>query len=132
MRVVVDAGLLEGGMTAKEAAPVIGRILHGIVIANVAYLRRNPHIPHPYKAGIRYQREPRGQEHWKGIAQTLRDGHGDCEDLASYLAAWYRARGQKAQIHIVWKRSRRGGRLFHIQVRGPSGRIEDPSRVLGM
>ena len=132
MKVIIDAGLLEGGMSAEAAARVIGGLLSGVVRANVDYLRRHPWTPHPYRAGLRYQREPRGQEHWKGISQILRDRHGDCEDLSAYLAAWYIARGQKAQIHLTWKRTRRGGRLFHVQVRGPSGRIEDPSRVLGM
>lgn len=119
-------------MSAPDAAKVIGKLLTGVVASNVSYLRRHPRTPHPYKAGIRYQREPRGREHWKGIRQIIADGHGDCEDLASYLAAWYIVRGKCAKIHLVWKRTAGGGRLFHVQVRGPSGRIEDPSRVLGM
>lgn len=132
MRLVMNVGLLEQGMSTQDAATVIGRMLQGVVTANVSYLRRHPQTPHPYEAGIRYRREPSGQEQWKGIKQILTDRHGDCEDLASYLAAWYRAHNQKAHIHLVWKQTRGGGRLFHVQVRGPSGQIEDPSRVLGM
>lgn len=132
MRVVVDAGLLEDGMSAADAADVIGQLVKGVVTANVAYLRRHPRTPHPYKAQVRYRREPRGREHWKGVKQVLRDGHGDCEDLAAYLAAWYLVRGRKASIHLTWKKTPGGGRLFHVQVRGPDGKIEDPSRVLGM
>lgn len=132
MRLEVVAGLMEDGQTAKAAARVLGQFLRALVTANVEYLRRHPDAPHPYKAGIRYQREPKGQERWKGIGQVLADRHGDCEDLASYLAAWYLVRGQEAKIHLVWRRRRNGGRLFHVQVRGPSGQVEDPSAVLGM
>jgi len=132
VRLEVVAGVLEHGQSAEAGAKVLGHFLRALVAANVDYLRRHPSTPHPYRAGIRYQREPRGQEAWKGIGQVLADRHGDCEDLASYLAAWYVAHGQRAQIHLVWRRRRNGGRLFHVQVRGPSGQVEDPSAVLGM
>lgn len=132
MRVLYDGGLLEH-MTERESAEAMLDIMRALVRGNLAYLKRYPQTPHPYKSGVRYRRER--SEHWKGIPAILGDRHGDCEDLASYLAAWYLAHGQRASIVLRWKVVRQGKtkrRLFHVMVRGPTGQIEDPSKVLGM
>lgn len=133
MRVLFDGGLLEH-MDERQSALAMLDVLRALVRGNVAYLRSRPQTPHPYRAGIQYRRE-KNSEHWKSIPAVLRDGQGDCEDLASYLAAWYVAKGQRASIVLRWKviwDGRKKRRLFHVLVRGPTGQIEDPSKVLGM
>ena len=61
-----------------------------------------------------------------------RDGGGDFEDLAAYLAAYLVFKKVKPVGLIVrWALTPTGGRLFHILVKGPKG-PEDPSKKLGM
>lgn len=130
MRVTIDAGILET-LSTRASADVLGALIVSLVKANLAYLATHPNAPHPYEAGVVYRREPRGTELWKGIEQILRDGHGDCEDLAAYLVAWNLARGIPATVVLRWKVQRDGGRLFHVLTR-VAGEYEDPSRRLGM
>lgn len=99
---------------------------------NVAYLLSHPEVAHPYQSGVRYRRERRGQERWQGIKKLLRRKRGDCEDLAAYLAAWYRARlGIKAKV-VLKRFDKHGNVWYHAIVKLPSGRIVDPSKALGM
>lgn len=57
----------------------------------------------------------------------------NCEDLACWRAAEYRVRyGINAIPTFIWKVRPNGGHLYHILVKLPDGRIEDPSRALGM
>lgn len=89
--------------------------------------RRYPSL---YKSGVRYQREPKEPgrfERWKTIRELIDTGFGDCEDLASARVAELRMMGVRA---IPWLRRR--GNTWHVVVRYPNGRIEDPSRRLGM
>jgi hypothetical protein len=131
--VLFDAGLLDE-LDARETAHVLTDLLQALVRANLAYLRKH-RTPHPYKSGVRYQRETkrdsRTPEHFCGVRKVLERGHGDCEDLASWLVAHYLARGEKARIVLKWG-ERDGARLYHVLVRNPAGELEDPSRVLGM
>jgi hypothetical protein len=130
VKVVFDGGLLEH-VGPKRTAKVLTMLLKALVECNLAYLEKHPNAPHPYRAGIRYARERRG-EAWKSIARVLKDGEGDCEDLAAYLAAFMAFHGTKPVGLVVrWKVQPSGGRLFHVLVRGPNG-LEDPSKKLGM
>jgi hypothetical protein len=57
----------------------------------------------------------------------------NCEDLACWRAAELRVRyGIQAEPTFIWKLRPNGGYLYHILVKLPDGRIEDPSRTLGM
>lgn len=57
----------------------------------------------------------------------------NCEDLACWRAAELRVRYGIAAIPIFTCKPRaNGGYLYHITVQLPDGRIEDPSRRLGM
>lgn len=57
----------------------------------------------------------------------------NCEDLACWRAAELRERYKvDAEPTFIWKLRPNGGYLYHILVRYPDGRIEDPSRTLGM
>lgn len=86
--------------------------------------------PSLYRSGVRYQREPRGQEDWQTVSRTFRLKYGDCEDLAAWRAAELVVTGEDTGARAVIKRVRPG--LIHCLVQRGSGAMEDPSRVLGM
>ena len=105
----------------------IEKLLEGLVLLNVGELRAG-RCPPLYESGARYVREPLGQEDWQTATEVFRSKHGDCEDLAAYLAASYRVRGVAARCKII---DIRPG-LKHVVVELPDGSIEDPSKKLGM
>ena len=102
--------------------------LSGLVAANRILLRRNSRAPKLYGSGVRYQAEPRGSEKWQTIPQVIAAGRGDCEDLASWRAAELQEMGIPAKAVVI----RTGRRMYHAVVLLPDGRLEDPSRRLGM
>jgi hypothetical protein len=99
-------------------------------------------IPALYDSGVRYRAEPEGQEDWLDVLSCLQahkeELQGgpkstiDCEDLACWRAAELQAQGIAAHPVFVWRKINDGSHLYHIVVRYPDGRIEDPSRKLGM
>ncbi len=110
---------------------VLGVLLRALSASNLAYLRQHPRTPALYRAGVRYRAEPFPREEWRGVAEVLREHHGDCEDLACWRVAELRRRGVAAEPIF---RHRQVGRLsvYHILVRHPDGTVEDPSALLGM
>lgn len=86
--------------------------------------------PRLYNSGVRYQREPRGQEDWQTVSRAYRSKFADCEDLAAWRAAELVVSGEDRRARAVIKRVRPG--LIHCLVQRGSGLMEDPSRVLGM
>ena len=83
--------------------------------------------------GIYYEEEPPGQEDWQDLLTCMKLKASDCEDLACFRAAELRVRhGIMARPTFVHRVRPNGGNLYHVQVQYPDGRIEDPSRVLGM
>lgn len=121
--------------TSPEAkAPseaVLRLLLEALTQANSIYLAEHPDTPPLYASGVRYAREPLGQEVWQGIVAARAAGVADCEDLACWLAAEYRQRGIAARP-VFYSRMRNGLLIYHIVVMLPNGSIEDPSRMLGM
>lgn len=109
------------------------RALEFLVSLNRQQIRQaSGRIPQLYKAGVEYEREGRTiggrpKEHWRLISQVLKRGAGDCEDLTAWRVAELRERGINAVPDIT-----RQGRMFHVRVRYPDGRLEDPSKRLGM
>lgn len=107
-----------------------------LVALNIDFLKRAQgakRIPPLYSAGVRYRREPKPKhgnrlEQFALIPVVLRQGHGDCEDLAAWRVAELRMQGKRATPWIV----RVNEHLFHVQVKRGDGTIEDPSRELGM
>lgn len=95
------------------------------------YLRHFPGTPKLYDAGIRYTRE-KGTEDWCGIKIGLRTKKMDCEDLSCWRVAELRERMKEPAKPRVKFRNVNGFWHYHIQVERGDGRIEDPSRVLGM
>lgn len=107
----------------------IAGMLRGLQLACEAQLRTRRY-PMLYRAGVRYQAEPLGQERWQIPSVTLQLRAGDCEDLAAWRAAELVVNGLDRAALAVVKIVRPG--LMHCVVRRGNGQIEDPSRVLGM
>lgn len=119
-------------LNSIDSAQELLNMLEQLVISNTSYLERHPRIPHPYQSGLYYDTEPEGQENWLGVEALLKAGWGDCEDLAAYLAGWYRARKQ-IMARVVLIRFTKGKHVwYHAVVKMPDGDLEDPSKVLGM
>ena len=102
-------------------------LLWGLVLASQEQMR-HVRIPSLYTSGVRYRREPTAREQWQTALETARLGYGDCEDLVAYRCAELRMKGVRAEPYCYAPRPG----LIHCQVRLPGGKIEDPSKRLGM
>ena len=149
-RVVFNVHLFTGPQQRALSEAVLRCMLNTLTAANIALLKSKPTLPTVYQAGIPYRAEkPRikGQpipEEWNDIETCLRQGWADCEDLACWLVAdlltgrdpRFRGRRIPARTDFSWRPViGPGGRplsLYHIFVRLPGGRKEDPSARLGM
>ena len=114
-------------------------LLDALTKIHLDHLLYYPRTPSLYESGVVYEREPPGREDWQDILTTLRRGNGDCEDLATWRAADLlrrgipaRAFGRPRPMLIPGPYGPEHGTLWHILVRRPGGRIEDPSKILGM
>ena len=105
----------------------IAAALEGLTRLNMQQLRARPRPP-LYKCGIRYARDV--GETWDSADICTKRGYGDCEDLACWRAAELRLAGVPAKAVVV--RSHTPGVAWHCVVRHANGRLEDPSRKLGM
>lgn len=107
-------------------------LMFGLIQANVQWLEAHPETPRLLTSKVRYRPEY-GTEIWQDIPTTLRQGYGDCEDLAMWRCAELIAQGIGAMPYITWRTSPGAGNtIYHALVRWPDGKIEDPSRALGM
>lgn len=97
------------------------------VDACVRDLRRHPSSRSLYACGVVYDARDPG-ERWQLPSETRARGRGDCEDLASYRAAELRLGGESCRVVV----RRTGPRVLHAVVERADGRIEDPSKRLGM
>ena len=123
------------GRTPKLNERILYILLDALVKIDELWLRYKPSLPPLYRSGVYYQQEPQGVEDWCDIGEVMRQGFADCEDLAAWRVAELRVRhGINARPYVKKPRVIRGGRvlMYHIQVLLPDGRIEDPSRRLGM
>jgi hypothetical protein len=134
MRIVFDiemprtrVGLLT---TGNGKLPLLRPLLFALVEVNLWHLNHG-NFPPLYSSGVVYQPEPPGEEDWKDLVGCLRDGWGDCEDLACWRVAEYRKRGIHA-VPEMYDRQIDCIRLIHVLCRLPDGRLEDPSKQLGM
>lgn len=129
--------VLQGNADPKEkvlAERALNHMLLALQRMDEDYLRAYPQTPRIYQSGIHYMEEPPGQEEWQDVATIRRMGYGDCEDLACWLAAERVVKDGVPAQAVFMNMGKRpdGATLYHIVVRHPDGRTEDPSRVLGM
>lgn len=101
---------------------------------NVHQIRRH-RLPRLYASGVYYASEVCLAKHIRETCERfltarklLAEGKGDCDDLAPYLAAERRVYDGDTTARAYAQRSPAG---YHCLVRS-AGKIEDPSRVLGM
>jgi hypothetical protein len=111
-------------------APTLRILLRALYRLDLRHLKRNPRTPLLYASGVRYEAE-KGLERWQGIAEALRRGVADCEDLSSWRIAELAMQGERAKP-AVSKRHTAQGWLWHVWVIRGDGTQEDPSRLLGM
>jgi hypothetical protein len=131
--VILDLGLFQDYCRGvRWSEDILKHLLEVIVAANMEYLRCNPHTPSVYRAGVSYCREPRGTEYFQSIPSIMLTGCADCEDLSAWRVAELRFHGEPAKFAIYKREKKSGFLLYHIQVRRADGRIEDPSKALGM
>ena len=107
-------------------------LLEALAGVNVAWLKENPRTPWLYESGVRYEEEPAGRDDWQDIPETIARRNGDCEDLACWRIAELRVRAlEHVRVHL--KKTVVGPRtIYHVAVCRDGGRLEDPSRILGM
>lgn len=116
----------------RASTHAMTHILDGLVILNRSILKDSGLlIPPLYESGVRYEREKNpGHEEWLDAWAVFQQGWGDCDDLACWRCAELQLQGVAARIDLnvqALKPAR-----FHVRVRLPNGRIEDPSIALGM
>jgi hypothetical protein len=117
--------------------------LQTLVAINLWQLRQKKY-PLLYRSGIFYKTKPPAVE-WHDIPTLLKLGYGDCKDLAAYRVAEVKHyTGIEAKPCIKHKFidypmvDNHGNAytqpilLIHVLVQYPNGRIEDPSKILGM
>jgi len=132
-RITFVLDLFKGPEEQEVSHQALRTLLMALMYVDIAWLKANPSAPLLYESGVRYEEEPPGQEDWQDVPTTLRMRVGDCEDLACWRAAELRVRyGIQAFPTFTCKKRANGGYLYHITVALPDGRIEDPSRRLGM
>lgn len=104
------------------------RALDFMTDLNVDVIRQK-HLPHPYEAGLKYARQPRGRERWFTADQVVKLHGSDCKNLAAYLAAYLRVSGKDPGARATVYRA--SPTTWHCVV-NTQGRILDPSKTLGM
>lgn len=137
-RITFELDLFQGTKELGLSKQVLRLLLNALYIINIRYLLAHPETPRLYRSGVVYNEEPEGREDWQDIPTTLARREGDCEDLATHRAAEVFVFGDEyGRRYSTWpiftaKPRPNGSYLYHILVAYPDGRVEDPSRVLGM
>ena len=117
--------LVQVNVPASTSA--ITAMMEGLTVLDMVLIERRG-LPPLYELGIRYRPEPAGVERWLNADEMQSRRFADCEDLACYRTAELRLRG----VPAIAVTKRTGPKRFHGVVQLPDGRIEDPSRILGM
>lgn len=132
---------IPGTLSNRERVAVARGFLNGVVAVNRLLIRKGK-LPLLYRSNVLYQREPKGEETFVDGSTVYERGHGDC----AHLAAWRVAELQESLREAIASGKvspdapqprlrlymRPKHRTVHVQVRHSDGRIEDPSRLLGM
>jgi hypothetical protein len=130
-------------VTDTSDPEVIQQMLQFTFEVNLHYLLRHPECPDLYRAGVRYQPEPReivAEERFETIPEVLRKRWADCDDLACWLAAERVVRRKDFAAtpllvdatHPKYRDVAGGRKTWHVVVARGDGLVEDPSVALGM
>lgn len=111
-------------LVGRELAESFRVLLPAIAKVVAVGLRRNP-LPPMYSSGVVYQEEPQagtGVEQWDTPWKAFERGWVDCDDAVIWRLAELYNQGVPATVNCVWVGSR-----FHVRIRHPNGRLEDPA-----
>lgn len=118
--------------TGAISAPVLNAALEASTLANQHLLTMGeaPPIEDAIRAGVRWKPEPFSDgEHFDLAPVAAARGWGDCDDLAPWLAADLRLRGDRGAKAFA---KQTGPQRWHALVRTGDGEILDPSKWAGM
>ena len=121
----------------RASEQVLDIQLNALVDIDLLWLRLNPRTPNLRDSGVRYFHDGIVDE-WHTIDAALHDGVADCKGLAAWRVAELRASGEDPAAHtfkkfaVVDDPTVGNMLLYHIQAQRGDGRIEDPSRDIGM
>jgi len=133
LRITIVLNLFNGPHERDLSHAALKALLVALTAIDVDCLRAHPELLPIYDSGVHYQEEPIGQEDWLDVPSCLKLKANDCEDLACWRAAELQVRhGLNAWPTFTRKIRPNGGYLYHIIVMHPDGRVECPSRRLGM
>ena len=108
-----------------DHAAVVEALLEGFVLACQVCIAAGLAPRDPVGSGVLFRQEPAGEEDWKLPQNVVRDGWGDCEDLAGWRAGGLRDSGEDPGAKVVVVRT--GKRKLHAVVQRSDGAIDDPS-----
>lgn len=115
-----------------ERVPLL-LLYYAMTATNCYWLATHPSAPMLLRSGVTYARETAldgPAEVLRDIPSIIRDGWGDCDDLACWAAAELTVRGRIK----AWPTLVPGGAAarWHVVVKDAQGRLHDPSAALGM
>lgn len=120
-------------LPSKVVQPdVLNAILEATTLANAKLLQNGeaPTVREAIRDGLRWKPEDFADgEHFDLAPVAAARGWGDCDDLAPWLAAEMRLRGDPGAAAVV---RRSGPKRWHVVVRDGAGVIHDPSKWAGM
>ncbi len=114
-------------------------VLHALCCIDYEYLQ-SFRVPPIYRSGVRYDNPRAGKKEWFDVGKCMEEKLGDCKDLACWLVAEHWMKGIRSRPYIRYRTKhyvdasgrRKRFSLYHVLVQLPNGKLEDPSRVLGM
>lgn len=139
MRILANLG--RGVVVSPQVKAEWARgVMRGVVEWNRILIRQGlvpPLLEALARGRVRYRSEPRAWrkffEEFASALVVLERGWGDCDDLAPWLCADLREKGdEKADLLVYWRPKPSGAMAFHVQVRRGNGDVLDPSRLGGM
>lgn len=117
-----------GRVSLAQTEGDLRALLRQLIQKNIQLMMRRPRAYPPLgETRVVYKREPKNQERWLNADELLKQGFGDCEDLAAYETARLILKGVKAQGYL-----QANDLGYHVLVLIDGSRLYDPSRMLGM
>lgn len=130
--IVIKTGMFLSDEGREYSQKCLLYCMEALVNCNREFIRRGQgRVPSLYESGCLYVRENETED-WLGIPEILRAKGGDCEDLACWRVAELREAGIPAKPFLRWRKYEPNFWLYHVMVMYPDGRMEDPSKRLGM
>ena len=135
--ITLHTRLFTEDMSQRASEQGLDYCLDCLVNLDLLWLRLHPDTPKLCDSGVRYNHQLIVDE-WHDIGAALHDHIADCKGLGAWRTAELRASGEDPAAHTFKKFAvvddPTVGKLllYHIQCQRGDGRIEDPSRDLGM